>query len=384
MTNMAWDDELNEDSCISYGEWNNMVTWMKDLASYLDDSFCSLGDMGISDCNSIVTNGDLCSRIASTCTNTIKDIINSSYLTSLGVCTLGDMGISACSQIITTENLCSIVSELCEITGSGGYCSTRADSSECIVNNFEGYPGGTTNFWNIFTDCNEEENLSSNVILGVVRYRPEYMRGYEDMQYGYTIIYGGNSYAAEGDRGIDTIRGKNNSLILLPYMPFDENADPSNISPITSDSYCSDYSVFEKVFPRIELGTVGEDSDATIKVLPNISLDVSGSTDGGILTTNKIKFRMQHPQYVINGNDAYEAKALDFINFYAESGGTLDITTIESTVDDADLYLKTTGSGLVKFGTYMEDDGAYIIGYIAIRDADGNTRYLACVEPGGA
>jgi hypothetical protein len=214
MTNMAWDDELNEDSCISYGEWNNMVTWMKDLASYLDDSFCSLGDMGISDCNSIVTNGDLCSRIASTCTNIIKDIINGSYLTSLGVCTLGDMDISDCNSIVTDGDLCSRI------------------ASTCI---------------NTIKDIIDLEYLET---LGV---------------WGYT----------------------------------------DSTCSICLSSYCTD--------------------EAPISA-----------------------------------------------------------AVIESVVTDTDLYLKTNGTGVVKFGTYTEDSGASIIGYITIRDEDGNLRYLACVEPGGA
>lgn len=49
---------------------------------------------------------------------------------------------------------------------------------------------------------------------------------------------------------------------------------------------------------------------------------------------------------------------------------------IESLVDTHNLYLKTTGTGKIKFGTYDATAALASVGFIPILDAAGNTRKL--------
>lgn len=48
----------------------------------------------------------------------------------------------------------------------------------------------------------------------------------------------------------------------------------------------------------------------------------------------------------------------------------------ESTIVDKNIFLKTTGTGVVKFGTYTAGAATDSTGYISILDAAGNARKL--------
>ena len=62
----------------------------------------------------------------------------------------------------------------------------------------------------------------------------------------------------------------------------------------------------------------------------------------------------------------------EFLNFDVD--GTDNI--VESVPDDDNLYLKTNGTGVVKFGTYSAKGAEAFDGFIPILDAAGNARKL--------
>lgn len=63
--------------------------------------------------------------------------------------------------------------------------------------------------------------------------------------------------------------------------------------------------------------------------------------------------------------------ALKFL--YNTAGNVYEITSV---VDGKDLALLTTGTGVLKFGTYTAGAATDSTGYITIKDAAGNTRKL--------
>lgn len=69
---------------------------------------------------------------------------------------------------------------------------------------------------------------------------------------------------------------------------------------------------------------------------------------------------------------AYDAVPTSFMKFYY--GATAE--SIMSLINNADLALLTTGSGVLKFGEYSAGAATDSTGYITIKDAAGNTRKL--------
>lgn len=97
----------------------------------------------------------------------------------------------------------------------------------------------------------------------------------------------------------------------------------------------------------------GTDTAPYIKIFANSNIVVGGypTTSGGsgfsINDTANLKFTYTTPDW-----------------------------NIESTTADKNIYLKTTGTGVIKFGTYTAGAATDSTGYITILDAAGNTRKL--------
>lgn len=91
------------------------------------------------------------------------------------------------------------------------------------------------------------------------------------------------------------------------------------------------------------------------------------------------------PTIKLNGNESIVlmCKAGSYIALQDAGGGNaLKISYAtpdciwESTIADKNIYLKTTGAGVVKFGTYTAGAATDSTGYISILDAAGNARKL--------
>jgi hypothetical protein len=64
---------------------------------------------------------------------------------------------------------------------------------------------------------------------------------------------------------------------------------------------------------------------------------------------------------------------------YASFEASGNDLVIDSKLSNGNIFLNCAGSGLVKFGTYTNDAGVVLDGYITIIDAGGTTRLIAVV-----
>lgn len=97
------------------------------------------------------------------------------------------------------------------------------------------------------------------------------------------------------------------------------------------------------------------------------------------------------PYIALLGNSGVQIRlaAAAGFNLYDSSTQALEIkyesannhVLIMNKIDAKDLYLATTGTGVIKFGTFTADATVTQAGYITIKDAGGTTRYLSCITP---
>lgn len=182
MVNRKWDSQMDANSCITFGEWNRMVSWLKNLHDYMQNSYPTVGDLDITEWNEVITVNNLCDKITTLCPN-----------------------------VITTDSLCSAVETLCDIQPGGGICAESAQS-----NIF-----GATSVWNIFHDCDGEDSIEVGIIKNII--------GGGD--YSQTIIHGGLNY--EGAMGSHL----NQSLILLPLLDIVVDSEITQVEEFFADKF---------------------------------------------------------------------------------------------------------------------------------------------------
>lgn len=374
---------FNEDSIILYTEWCNMVAYIKSIEpsvmETLSESYCSLGDLKIENCSSIVTDGSFCN-----------------YLHDCGVCTLGDIGISECSSIVTVGNLCAHVGDLCKV---GGICPTRAQGNRCTDKAGLAIPNMTVDYFDILSTCSDELDKCYDVAFGIARFNPQWDdREIPEYGYGlgYTIIYGGNSVSSDPGFGESTrALTLNNSLILIPSLPtkgcpscnsWNQCGEPSCDEPNHFwRSQCSGYHTdILRVYPRLmlrEMSMTSLDNETS----KNAAIDVSYYMGAEGFNTYKIRFRMENVWLEMGTPTSLTQPFLDFYRNFEFMSGVSE-SVIESTPSHTDLYLKTNGEGLVKFGEFSNVSGLEVVsnptitGYIKIKDRDGNVKLLACLD----
>ena len=81
------------------------------------------------------------------------------------------------------------------------------------------------------------------------------------------------------------------------------------------------------------------------------------------------------------GTIAFQCFGASGANTWAQTAaGTNEaVYGVGSSATNADLSLAPKGTGLVKFGSYTTTSDAPVVGYISIKDQNGNTRKLAVI-----
>ncbi len=348
MVNRKWYDTMDENSCITFEEWNRMVTWLQDLHDNVNESHCSLGDLGLISCDGIITINNLCDKISEYCVSVVTDgdleVFGESH------CSLGDLGLISCDGIITINNLCDKISEYCPDIGSA--CA-KAGESNPTVNTVT-----TTNVWNILPDCDNGINIDMGLL------------SFDIDGDGARVIHGGNNY--------QSIHSTPSETASLTLVPFGEKIDSSSLEPFTD--VISHY-------PRIMLNSLETWEMQTFN--SGLFFDVSAISEmaAPTLTGLSDSIEMRHKDIYDTGDYRvysflkfyYQFKSVDIDFLYHEA--VIESSSAAGVPEPADIYLKPELGAYVKFGEYEElNSTPTITGYIRMKDSSGKVIRVYCYE----